>query len=161
MASPADPAARTATEKVIGMPLPAPLAESLLRHDGTDFRTLFPSGWHLLSAKEIADTWALRTKIAGSDADDVHDDPAAEFGPWWDRRWVPFASDGSGNHLVIDQFGRIGDACHEDGCRFDPHPMWSSLPELFAQVASTLETGNALHYYERNVDDGELDWEIV
>ncbi len=121
-----------------------------------------PSGWHLLSTEDIADTWALRTEIAGSDADDVDDDPASEFGPWWNRCWVPFAGFGNGDHLVIDRFGRIGDACHEDGCRFDAHPMWSSLPELFAHVASALETGDILDSYQRTVDDdGELEWEML
>lgn len=113
LAPPADPTALAATERVIGMPLPGPLAESLLLHDGTDFQTLFPSGWYLLSAEDIARTWALRTEIAGSDVDDIPDDPTSEFGPWWNRLWIPFASFGNGDHLVIDQFGRIGDACHE------------------------------------------------
>ncbi|WP_063804132.1 SMI1/KNR4 family protein [Streptomyces roseifaciens] len=162
LAPPANQEALAMTEKAIGMRLPGPLTEILLLHNGTGSQTLLPSGWHLLSAEGIARTWALRTEIAGNDADDFHYDPAAEFGPWWDRRWVPFASFGNGDHLVISQLGRIGDACHEDGCHFDAHPMWSSLTALFAHVASALESGNKLHYYQRSVDkDGELEWEVL
>ncbi|WP_455409955.1 hypothetical protein [Streptomyces hiroshimensis] len=40
--------------------------------------------------------------------------------------------------------------------------MWSSLPELFAHVASALETGDILDSYQRTVDDdGELEWEML
>lgn len=161
LAPPADPRFLAATEEVIGMPMPGPLAESLLLHDGTGLRTLLPSGWYLLSAEEIARTWSLRTEIAGSDADAIQDGTPSEFGPWWNRRWIPFASFGNGDDLVIDQFGRIGDASHETGCHFDSHPMWSSFSELFAHVAAALETGATLDCYEWVIDDGELDWEIL
>ncbi|MCX4578742.1 SMI1/KNR4 family protein [Streptomyces sp. NBC_01571] len=167
---PADPAEITAAEQTIGSPFPDPLRESLLRHDGTEHAVLLPPFWMPLSTRLIVDAWKRRTRIYESDlsATEAADDGDAEseFGPWWHRQWIPFAADGAGDHLVIDQRptrvrGRIGDADHESGCRFEAHPMWASLPALLDMTATALESGELLECYERVVvDTRELDWKF-
>ncbi|PWI09385.1 SMI1/KNR4 family protein [Streptomyces sp. NWU339] len=168
LAPPAERSDVAATERTIGRSLPEPLTESLLRHDGTGYRDLLPPFWNLLDAKGIAEDWSLRMRIHGDGLDDAEEgDPDGEYGPWWHPLWVPFAADGAGDYLVIDQReyrrrGRIGDADHETGCSFRPHPMWASLPALLDATATALETGEIVDRYRRVVVDGtELDWEIV
>ncbi|MFE6489075.1 hypothetical protein ACFVGN_39940 [Streptomyces sp. NPDC057757] len=93
-------------------------------------------------------------------------DPDGECGPWWHAQWVPFAFDGAGGYLIIDQRpyrrrGRIGKADHETGCSFSHHSMWGSLPALLDATATALETGEAVDgYLPDAVDEDELDWDF-
>ncbi|KUM84921.1 MULTISPECIES: SMI1/KNR4 family protein [Streptomyces] len=167
LAPPAERAAIEMAEEAIGLAFPQPLTESLLRHDGTAYGVLLPPFWMMLSTQHIVDAWKRRTEIHGPERPGAEaGDPEGEYGPWWHRQWIPFAADGSGDYLVIDQRstpkrGRIGDADHEDGCRFNPHPMWASLPELLDMTATALETGRLVDCYERVViDERELTWEF-
>lgn len=185
LAPPASRSAIAETGEVIGMALPEPLAESLLRHDGTGHRDVLPPFWSLMSAEDIADEWQMKVEIGceeeeaeddgnGDDdfleggGDDEEDDDALAYGPWWHRRWIPFAADGRGDALVLDQrggrlHGRVGDADHEEGCTFERHAMWSSLPALLEAVAGSLETGGALDdsYKPFVNDEGALEWEVL
>ncbi|MDX3134669.1 SMI1/KNR4 family protein [Streptomyces europaeiscabiei] len=166
LAPPAEPSAITAAEEAIGLTFPDPLTESLLRHDGTGYAVLLPPFWMPSSTHGILKAWRRRTEIYASIFADAEDtDPEAEDGPWWHRQWIPFAADGGGGELVIDQRptrlrGRIGDAFHQDGCRFLPHAMWASLPTLLDMTATAMETGERLNGYARVVtDERRLDWE--
>ncbi len=173
LAPPAERAAVAAAEEAIEMPFPEPLRRSLLRHDGTtDYRTLLPPFWRLLNVAEIANSWRMRTDIHGdlwpSDQDEEEDDPDADHGPWWHRRWIPFAADDCGDYLVVDERptarrrGRIGNADHEDGCNFRQGPMWTSLPALLAMTATALETGEQVGGCKPFVTpEGKLDWDIL
>ncbi|TDC09010.1 SMI1/KNR4 family protein [Streptomyces sp. 8K308] len=171
----APPAARSdvaaAAEEAIGMEFPDPLRESLLRHDGTGYRVLPPPFWMLLDTARMVETWRSRTRInersASFSPDEAEEvDAEADFGPWWHRRWIPFAADGGGDCLVIDQRpstwrGRVGKADHEQGCFFPRHAMWASLPALLHWTATALETGDVVDGYEPFVTaEGELDWDI-
>ncbi|NUP44812.1 MAG: SMI1/KNR4 family protein [Streptomyces sp.] len=167
LAPPAEHTAVAAAEEAIGLAFPRSLAESLLRHDGTTYGVLLPPFWMMLSTEQIVDSWKRRTDIYGAERLDADEgDPDGEHGPWWHRQWIPFAEDGAGDHLVLDlcsrrQRGRIGHADHEDGCRFDPHPMWASLPALLDMTATALETGDLVDCYERAViDEEDLTWEF-
>ncbi|MEI5522360.1 SMI1/KNR4 family protein [Streptomyces brasiliscabiei] len=166
LAPPAEPAAIVAAEEAIGLAFPDSLTESLLRHDGTGHAVVLPPFWMPLSTHSIVEVWKMRTEIYASIFADAQDGNAeAEYGPWWHRKWIPFAGNGGGDQLVIDQRptrygGRIGDAFREDGCRFQPHAMWASLPTLLDMTATALETGQPLDGYERVVtDQRRLAWE--
>ncbi len=168
LAPPAERSDVAAVERALGRPLPEPLTESLLRHDGTGHRDLLLPFWSLLDTKGIADARSLRMRIHGDGLDDAEEgDPDEEYGPWWHPLWVPFAANGAGDYLVIDQrqhrrTGRIGNADHETGCWFRPHPLWASLPALLDATATALETGEVVDGCRRVVvDETELDWEIV
>ncbi|MFI5806639.1 SMI1/KNR4 family protein [Streptomyces sp. NPDC051561] len=163
----AEPAEIAAAEEVMGHPFPGALRESLLRHDGTGYRVLLPSMWMLLGTRHIADAWQLRREIYGEGAaEDEEGDPGGEYGPWWHAQWVPFAADGGGDYLVIDQRehrrrGRLGRADHETGCWFVPHLMWGSLPALLEATATAMEAGREVDGYLPVVtDEGELEWEF-
>ncbi|WP_229925603.1 SMI1/KNR4 family protein [Streptomyces longispororuber] len=165
---PAERSAIAAAEQAIGQPFPEPLTESLLRHDGTGDYDLLPPFWQLLSVRHIVKAWQLRMKIYGAELAGAEEgDLDGDYGPWWHALWVPFAADGGGDYLIIDQRpyrrrGRVGDADHETGCSFGSHPMWSSLPALLDATATALETGEAVGgYLPVAVDETELDWEIM
>jgi hypothetical protein len=78
---------------------------------------------------------------------------------------VPFATDGSGGCLLVDQtdggHGRVGDFHAEDGTHFEGRP--ASLTELLEGTARSLETGcpYAGRYRPKVGPDRVLDWEIV
>ncbi len=165
---PAEASAIAAAGEVIGQSLPEPLVESLLRHNGTGDDDLLPPFWRLLSVQNIASDWQLGMRIYRDVFDGIEeDDPDEDFGPWWHSHWIPFASDGGGDSLIIDQRphrcrGRVGEADHEQGTRFGSHPMWSSLPALLDATATALETGMAVDGYLPVVaDETELGWEIL
>ncbi|MER5888051.1 SMI1/KNR4 family protein [Streptomyces sp. NPDC001941] len=165
---PAERSAITAAEQRIGQPFPEPLVESLLRHDGMGHYDLLPPLWSLLDVEGITRAWQIRMNIIGAadepEADD--DDPEGEYGPWWHGQWIPFAFDGAGDYLILDQRphrlrGRIGHADHETGCSFRRHPMWASLPALLEATAGALERGTAVDgYLPGAVNEGELGWEF-
>ncbi|MET7738475.1 SMI1/KNR4 family protein [Streptomyces sp. NPDC005402] len=164
---PAEYSAIAAAEQVIGEPFPEPLVESLLRHNGMGHRDLLPPFWSLLEVENITRAWQTRMKIYGDELEGSEEgDPEGEYGPWWHARWIPFAFDGAGDFLIIDQRphrrrGRIGNADHETGCSFSPHPMWASLPALLDETATALETGKAVDgYLPVAVDEDELDWDF-
>jgi cell wall assembly regulator SMI1 len=163
---PADPAAIAAAEETVGQPFPASLRESLSRHNGSGYQALLPPFWMLLDVRSIVDSRQRRMRIYGDEPGDREEgDPESEYGPWWHPEWIPFAADGAGDHLVVDQRrhgrrGRIGDADHETGCSFSRSPVWASLPALLAATATALETGEPMEGYCRTAVDGtELEWE--
>ncbi|MGW7067039.1 SMI1/KNR4 family protein [Streptomyces sp. NPDC054855] len=165
---PAERSDIAAAEKIIGQPFPEPLVESLLRHNGTGDDDLLPPFWKLLNVQIIARDWQLGMRIYRDELEGAEEgDPDGDFGPWWHSHWIPFAADGGGDTLIIDQRphhrrGRIGEADHEQGTRFGAYPMWSSLPALLDATAKALETGRAVDgYLPVAVDETELDWEIL
>jgi len=163
---PAEPAAIAAAEEAVGQPFPASLRESLLRHNGSGYQALVPPLWMLLDVRNIVDSRQRRMRIHGDEpAHREEGDPESEYGPWWHAEWIPFAADGAGDCLVVDQRrhgrrGRIGDADHETGCSFSASPIWASLPALLDATATALETGEPMEGYRRvAVDETELEWE--
>jgi cell wall assembly regulator SMI1 len=154
-------------ERAIGQPFPAPLVEFLLRHNGMGHCGLLPPFWSLLEVQSITSAWQTRMKIYGDELAGAEEGgPDGECGPWWHARWVPFAFDGAGDCLIIDQRlyrrrGGIGRADHESGCFFSRHPMGASLPALLDATATAVETGGAADgYLPVAVDEDELDWDF-
>lgn len=164
---PAERSAIVVAEQAIGQPFPEPLVESLLRHNGMGHYDLLPPFWSLLDVQSIINAWQTRMKIYGDELAGAEEgDPDGEYGPWWHGQWIPFAFDGAGDYLIIDQRlyrrrGRIGKADHEIGCSFSHHPMWASFPALLDATATALETGEAVDgYLPVAVDEDELDWDF-
>lgn len=167
LAPPAERSAIAMAEQALGQLFPDALVESLLRHNGMGHCDLLPPFWSLLDVQGIISAWQTRMQIYGDElAQAAEGDPDGEYGPWWHGLWIPFAFDGGGDYLIIDQRqyrrrGRIGNADHETGCFFSPHPMWASLPALLDATATALETGETVNGYRPvAVDDDELDWDF-
>ncbi|QMU69601.1 SMI1/KNR4 family protein [Streptacidiphilus sp. P02-A3a] len=164
---PAAPAAIAAAEAAVGLPFPDALRQSLLRHNGTGYQVLLPDLWQLMDVQDIPRVWAMRTKIHEAHSEATDGDPEGEYGPWWHRQYIPFAADGLGGELVLDQRpsalrGRVGCAYKDSDCVFSRELLWGSLPTLLAATATALETGDPIDSYRRTVTgEGELDWEVL
>ncbi|MER7927312.1 MULTISPECIES: SMI1/KNR4 family protein [unclassified Streptomyces] len=167
LAPPATRAALEAVQVETGEPLPEALTDCLLRHDGTGFAALLPPFWCLLDTSGIVESHRTAVRLnAEVFGDATEDDRDGDDGLWWHRQWIPFATDGAANHLVLDQrphrrTGRIGNADHETGCLFGTQPLWESLPALLEATATALETGEPLDGCLPLVAGGELRWEVL
>lgn len=78
---------------------PKDLIASLKLHDGDDESGCF-GGWSLLDAASITDEYE---EHRGIEMDGDPPDDAPELArTWWHERWLPFASSGGGDFLVVD-----------------------------------------------------------
>jgi len=91
---------RRAVETIFGAELPEDYVAWLALHDGCH-ESSGPFEWELndlasvIRSKKVLDGLLLDDEIF-ADADEGIEPP------WWHRQWVPFASNGSGDHLFID-----------------------------------------------------------
>ena len=91
-----------AAEERLGLAFPQALRESLLRHDGQEWRwpSLVEFGV-LMPLEHVVDNAELNTK-AGID------DARAEDEIWWRRDWIPFVSrDGDALSVAVESGGEV------------------------------------------------------
>ena len=126
-------------ERVLGIPLPGDLAESLRCHNGQHAQvSLLPEHVEPLPASAIAEHWRMRMDIAAG-VDGLIAAPWADE-PWWHLLWIPWAESAGGDAQVIDQrpgpdAGRVGWAVHDDCGDFtDSWPSLAALLHAFAQA---------------------------
>lgn len=146
---PADDETIMATQREVGVRLPAELVASLRRHDGVSGRDLrtefrFPLGMSPLSTKNIAGEARLMCDVLES----LGDDGAVEA--WWHGRFVPVATDYGGELLFLDG-ARLGRHYEADDVTFD-----GGYAELLEETADALSGGGE---YRPAVVDGVLNWE--
>ncbi|GAA4547166.1 SMI1/KNR4 family protein [Amycolatopsis samaneae] len=158
---PADPARVAAAQREIGVPFPAELVASLRRHSGFDQiggnGFTFPPFYQPISIDGIAREAKSLCTVLGEPV------IGSGTGSWWHGQWLPFAVDGSGENLFLDQRqgrdGRLGEHDNEGDANFDRWP--TGLTDLLEQTATALETGRpAFGRYPPKVEKGVLDWEI-
>ncbi|GAA3414244.1 SMI1/KNR4 family protein [Streptosporangium vulgare] len=152
-------------EAQMGLRFPDDLRASLLRHDGASVVAgTGPFGFlgnRNHGVREIRDTWRRLCGMDGEvERDGTDDDARTE---WWDGRMIPFGSDGSGDHLVIDSVVRdVGDTDHEGVMDFLPGGVpIGSYYRLLRATAHALETGGSIGSWKPVVDGGELYWKVV
>ena len=145
-----------ALEALMGLPLPAELRESLLRHDGSS-----DSGWvhgDLLSIdgmKRERAIWMglLQEGTFDELADFNAENPAVQAGHWHPG-WLPLDADGGGNGAFVDlslgYAGQVRDMDHEVGPSAEAHTLTGYLQA----VLSALESGE-YRYYRHAEDDFE------
>ncbi|RZO63984.1 MAG: hypothetical protein EVA89_05745 [Sandaracinaceae bacterium] len=118
-----------------------PLASFLARWNGQrdDAAVPFFEAFHLLDAESCAREKAMMDGLASEEGW-----PAS----WWDPDWVPFASDGCGQLLVLDvRSGAVIEFIHDD----EPRPVHAETLEAFlAAYADALEHG------QRDLRDGYI-----
>jgi cell wall assembly regulator SMI1 len=158
LAGPASPARLGEVQQRIGVTLPSELVASLLRHDGmnTAGGFLLPSIYRPVSAVDIGgQATALCEVLTHGQNESV--------GSWWHGQFVPFAVDGAGDVLFLDQRpgydGKLGESDHEGTVDFSRRP--ASLTELLEQTATALETGERTNgsYRAKVTPAGVLTWE--
>ncbi|MFC7529674.1 SMI1/KNR4 family protein [Actinoplanes sp. GCM10030250] len=147
-------------QRRMSVAFPPDLVASLRRHDGASGVGGFdlPPYFTPESVKDLLGDWQVSCGVL-AEAD------TSWANPWWDKAFVPFAADGSGGSLVVDQrpggHGRVGEFYPDDGTRFEAWP--ASVAELLELTAASLESGRPYdgRYRPRAGKDGQLDWEIV
>ncbi|GAB2797913.1 hypothetical protein GCM10027073_32440 [Streptomyces chlorus] len=159
--APATPDEARDAERILGIPLPDDLAESLQCHNGlSTWATLLPEQ-SPLSVSGIVDRWQTCMDVATENdglTTRLWDDE-----PWWHPLWVPWAESADGAAQVIDQrpgpdAGRLGWAGHSSSGDFTD--SWASLASLLHAVAQALLEGGGvrgLHPYL--TAQGELWWD--
>ncbi|MGI5273423.1 SMI1/KNR4 family protein [Nonomuraea sp. CA-218870] len=140
-------------EAQMGLRFPDDLKASLLRHNGG----LALLGHWAYDTRAIRDTWRMLCEV-----DDM-DLPGDPRGDWWDGRMIPFAADGSGNHLVVDSARRdVGTTDHEGDMRFQPAgTRIRSYHALLKATADALEGGGSVGYWKPEAVSGSLHWEAL
>lgn len=102
---PATEADVTLLEKAVGINLPQDFVAALRTGNGQSekFHGIF-DGNHFLSIAEIVNNWNIwKMLLEGGDFDNAKSKPenGIKYG-WWNPRWIPFTSNGSGDHFCID-----------------------------------------------------------
>jgi len=78
---------------------------------------------------------------------------------YWDRHWVPFATDLGLKKLVVDHGTLRGRVMYFDGVDgIDDTQTWPSLAALIGQVRHALTTSSLLNGRRAAVDGGSLHW---
>jgi len=160
LAGPASLARLGEVQQRIGVTLPPELVASLLRHDGmgTGGGHLLPAIYRPVSAADIgSQAKSLCEVLTGGTNESV--------GTWWHGQFVPFAVDGAGDVLFLDQRrghgGKLGESDHEGSVDFGRRP--AGLTELLEQTAAALETGERTYggYRAEVTPSGVLTWELA
>jgi cell wall assembly regulator SMI1 len=137
----------------LAFPLPAELVESLAIHDGGSGLI---GGWDLLNTKEIASEAKLMKGLTddGSFGEAEADPHPRIKSVWWNVRWIPIVSSGSGHLFCVDMDpapgGKAGQVIlffHDDGKRLR---VADSVRAWLAAIAADLEAGT----YEYDAESG-------
>lgn len=92
-------------EQALGLPFPEDFKEFLKIHNGQPGTgpSLFEQG-RLLGTTDILIEWQTWNELLQSgEFDENHSAPSAEIkAGWWRPGWVPFLSNGRGDHLCLD-----------------------------------------------------------
>ncbi|GGK88285.1 hypothetical protein Sme01_01310 [Sphaerisporangium melleum] len=156
------PPARTRTiaiaEAQMGIPLPASLRASLLRHDGSGPGGLELPGWQALGVREIRDAWrALCTERTSP--------PAAPGTGGWDPGLIPFAVSTVGAALPADPMVAVADGrdggvrvLNAGGSPAATGARWTSYYALLTATVRSLRTGTVVDGLRPTVTGGRLLW---
>jgi cell wall assembly regulator SMI1 len=143
-----------ATERLLGLILPEEVRCFYRLHDGTDDAGLFPSfdrwdemAFSPLPLREARTAWEnWKTLVDGGEFADQASEPAAGIrADWWNRGWMPIASNGAGDSQCIDMApteggtaGQVISMWHESGAR---ECLATSLTDYLHRIADGLELG--------------------
>ncbi len=147
-------------ERVLGMPLPADLVESLRCHDGvSSWTTLLPEQ-SPLPVRGIVEHWQMSMGVAAEN-DGLTRRPWDDE-PWWHPLWIPWAESADGGAQVIDQrpgahAGRLGWAGHSGGGDFSD--TWPDLASLLHAIADALHEGGGVRGMYPYLTRGGLWWD--
>ncbi|RSM74766.1 glucan synthase [Kibdelosporangium aridum] len=148
-------------QRQIGVPVPPELIASLLRHNGAGTSVLgivLPPFYVPMSTSRVVSEAKMMCDILVSNG---HNESA---GSWWHGQVIPFAFDGGGGNLLLDQRpgrnGRLGRHYEETDMMFDRWPP--TLTELLEQTATAMETGGLVmgRFRPKVVENGLLEWDI-
>ncbi|SEK12577.1 SMI1/KNR4 family protein [Achromobacter sp. NFACC18-2] len=114
-------------QQTLSVDLPQDFLDFLRGHDGQkgEEDPLFGS-YEFLSSSRILDAWEFLKgqSQSSSTADEQVEAEKGVKSIWWDVRWVPFATNGSGDYMCLDMAptdggttGQVISVWHDDGAR--------------------------------------------
>lgn len=140
------PQALTRAEAALGVELPESVVAVYLVHDGIGMPAVVEAGTRasaLLSIAEIIEHWRSLTGLLDEGR---FDDRAVERvrggvkADWWNRRWLPVSSDGSGNYFCVDLDPADGGTPGQIiAFRHDSAERWVEAPDLPTFLATHLD----------------------
>jgi cell wall assembly regulator SMI1 len=146
-----------AAEQAMGVTLPDELKAIYRVHNGQDGGAPGIAGnWEFLPLKSAVKQWQIMKGLTdkGTFKKNTVRVKGLVRATWWNLKWVPFASNGSGNLLVVDldppeggDVGQVVSYVHDDD---DRECIAGGIAAWFQSLATDLEQG-ALEYR-----DGEL-----
>jgi cell wall assembly regulator SMI1 len=92
-------------ENKLGVKLPEELIEFLKIHNGQAGDSGYLcAGYRLISTSDIISEWECWKELSdGGDFDDCIAEPDSQIkSSWWNKKWVAFAENGSGDSLCLD-----------------------------------------------------------
>lgn len=139
-------------EASLATKLPAEFKDSLAIHNGQKEEVDFIpddgiGSFFFLTDKGILDDWNCWNSVQNTgDFDDAKPKAEKAISPdWWNRGWIPFASNGGGDNLCIDvkptkagTVGQVIEVRHDDPVR---KVLARSFAIWLAQLAATIESG--------------------
>jgi cell wall assembly regulator SMI1 len=148
------------TERLLAVTLPEEVRCFYQLHDGTDDVGLFPSfdrwdamAFSPLPLTEVRSEWKSWKTLdeSGEFADQTSEPAAGIRADWWNRGWLPIASNGGGDSQCIDlapaaggRAGQVISMWHEHGKR---ECLASSFTDYLQRIAEGLGSGK--YRYEK------------
>ncbi|RAJ85850.1 cell wall assembly regulator SMI1 [Chitinophaga dinghuensis] len=143
-------------ETLTGLPIPDSFRIFYAIHNGQkSSRAGLVNGDKLLSIKEIAEEWTSWKNLLENGAfthngEVLRSEPDTGIRPeWWNTNWLPFTSDGLGNHLCLDfdpasggNIGQIITMWHDDTHR---EVIASSFEDWVKNYITSLENGEYVY----------------
>lgn len=154
LAAPADDEAIAGAASAIGITFPDDLVELYRQLNGAESCAVFPSpddydpmAFTPMSLEELVNDWSNLKELVeiGQFADCTPKSPPEIADVWWSPAWIPFATNGGGDHLCIDtgptEVGSAGQVIyhpHETGEHLLLAP---SLAAYLSSLSQRLESG--------------------
>jgi cell wall assembly regulator SMI1 len=122
---------------------PSELRASYLLHDGSG-HSVFPWGYHLLDLEEMVREWRkLRDYLAQGNYETEPEGPIRQV--HWNIRWIPVASNESGDHHFVDldpaAGGSVGQVFHHSHEVGPVRILATGFGQWLAGYADRLEVG--------------------
>ncbi|GMG21629.1 unnamed protein product [Ambrosiozyma monospora] len=136
-------------ETELGMKLPADYKESLLVHNGTNFRGYpFFELHYYMCHKQVIDEWKFMKSMFEEEEEyesDLENDVPEIRDVNWSSKWIPFTEDGGGQLYFIDldptsvgNVGQLGSYDHETGV---DSLLGKSFQEFFSNYVRDIYCG--------------------
>ncbi|MCA8992009.1 MAG: SMI1/KNR4 family protein [Planctomycetaceae bacterium] len=128
-------------ETILGTELPEDVRETYLLYDGTANTGILPYGYDVSRLQQVEKDWSRWCAWAESGSfDQMKPHPVGPVKPnWWNAKWVPITSNGSGDHDFIDldpdvggRLGQVVEFNHETGPRCVSAVSFGDWLEQFA-----------------------------
>ena len=150
-------------EKELDINLTQDFKNAYLIHNGQEeYEGQLFDGEEWLSLNRILSEWNIWKELLDNQTFEDNGEPYISLpqkgikSDWWNKKWIPFTSDGSGNHICLDldptekgNYGQIIRVWHDDATR---ELLANSFQEWFEDYIQKLEQGD----YEYDEESGSI-----